>query len=94
MKHQPVTDQFAAPGSVPGLYLRPERRSRAQFEPVRLAAKDDFDQARRVIDRELGRLFTAHGEANVDWYVGCSLGLDVRRSVAWCNSDLTDRVVL
>ena len=94
MSYAAVIDQIATPGQVPGLYVRAERRSRVQFDPVRIAPVDDYGQARKAIDRALDRLFSKHDEANVDWYVTCSLGLDVRGAIAWCNNDLTDRVVL
>lgn len=84
------------PGRVAGLYLKPEKRSRVQFQPVLLAksGSDDVIAARHAIDRELNCLFNKHGIDNVDFYVERSLGLDVQQAVAWCNQDLTDLVIV
>ena len=78
-------------GEAPGLYLRPERRSGAQFAPVWLGTSSAT--ARQMIDSVLERLFTKHGETKLNWYIERSLGLDVEGRIAWCNLDLTDQVV-
>lgn len=80
-------------GEVPGIYLKPWRNSKVQFAPVFLSS-NCYSQANVALNRELDRLFTVHGEANIDWYAERSLGCDVAGRIAWNNMDITDAIVL
>lgn len=82
----------AVVGTVPGIYLKPERRSTVQFPSVMLSQRC-VHQAAKVLETALDRLYAAHGSNNVDWYIERSLGLDVHGRVAWCNLDITDAIV-
>lgn len=79
-------------GTLPGIYLRPERRSPIQFGSVYLGERC-LRQAGKALEVALDRLYAAHGTSNIEWYVERSLGLDVQRRVAWCNIDITDVIV-
>lgn len=79
-------------GTVPGIYLRPERNSPVQFAGEFLSS-GCHHQAGVALTAALDRLFAAHGEKKIAYYVERSLGLDVFRKVAWCNLDITDDIV-
>lgn len=79
-------------GEVPGIYLRPERRSAIQFEIVFLS-KSCHLQAATALNKALDGLYAKHGIKNIDWYIERSHGLDVKRNVAWGNLDITDQIV-
>ncbi len=82
----------AKAGTVAGIYLRPERRSTAQFPSI-LISQRCFHQAAKALNSALDHLYAAHGIRNVEWYVDRSLGLDVQGRIAWCNLDITDAIV-
>jgi hypothetical protein len=89
MQAQLQTNVF---GAVPGIYLKPERRSGVQFEGTYLSQSCPIEAA-TALERALDGLYKRHGEKNVAWYIERSLGLDVKRNVAWCNLDITDQIV-
>lgn len=84
--------QNSGAGEVPGIYLRPERRSAIQFEIVFLSQRC-VKQAATALETALDGLYAKHGVKNIDWYIERSQGLDVNRNVAWGNLDITDLVV-
>ncbi|BDT74121.1 hypothetical protein os4_36740 (plasmid) [Comamonadaceae bacterium OS-4] len=79
-------------GTVPGIYLKPERRSGIQFGFTFLSQSCLYEAA-VVLEKSLDALYARHGEKKVEWYIERSLGLDVHRNIAWSNVDITDLVV-
>ncbi|ABD72140.1 hypothetical protein Rfer_4454 (plasmid) [Rhodoferax ferrireducens T118] len=79
-------------GQVRGLYLKSERGSEVQFEPMFLSDVGPEHACIRL-DKTLDRLYASHDIKQVQWYIERSHGLDVNGKIAWGNIDITDQVV-
>jgi hypothetical protein len=92
IRHIRKEQEKRSAGELPGIYLKPERRSKVQFDPIFLSS-NCYSKANFALNRELNRLFSKHGESNIDWYAERSLGLDVAGKIAWNNMDITEAIV-
>lgn len=92
MRRQVRRCKKSSTGQVRGLYLKSERSSEVQFEPMFLG-DDGTENAYIRLGKSLDLLYANHDIKQVQWYIERSHGLDVNGKIAWGNIDLTDLVV-